>query len=441
MEQQFTREEFYDLIWSKPIKDLAPDFGISDVALGKICRQLGIAMPGRGYWAKLKAGAKLPIQPKLPQRRFGEHDTITIGEEPSEARRERLLLLEELPPKPTFSETLSELTARAKAAAGHVVVPKTLSKPHPIIARLLQGDDARREKSINSAYPWEHSGIYASTLFSSPFEKRRLRILNAIFIGVEKLDLHVHANGKNPENFTVGTRNGSRLSFKLDHPSAKYRDNFPSSSMANRSANEKLKFEIYWHPSPPQGLQTTWEDRNDHQIEQDIDEIVAGIAIALEMIFRESKIWQHELLVEERETRQKQEKAAQEAKIRKERQYLERSRQAQLDKLFSDAAAYRLAKDLREYVAEVLSANEGDDHPVPDKDLQAWAAWAREQADSIDPVRSKAFLGKASEPTEGEDEAASKTQRAQNANPTQPPSGSWSEEWHPNKWYTKLYKS
>lgn len=147
MEHQSTREEFYDLIWSKPIKDLALEFGISDVALGKICRQIGMAMPGRGHWAKLKAGAKLPARPKLPQRNFGEHDTVTIGDKPHEARRERLLLLEELPPKPTFSETLPELAERAKAAVGHVAFPKTLAKPHRIIARLLQRDDARREKS------------------------------------------------------------------------------------------------------------------------------------------------------------------------------------------------------------------------------------------------------------------------------------------------------
>ncbi|MEB1529904.1 hypothetical protein [Xanthomonas sp. WHRI 7945] len=434
MEQQFTREEFYDLIWSKPIKDLAPDFGISDVALGKICRQLGIAMPGRGYWAKLKAGTRLPPKPQLPPRGFGESDMVTVGQESWAVRKERPTILEELPPKPEFRESFTELAERAKTAVGNIALPKTLSKPHRVIESLLKSDDARRERLKDSPYSWERGD-----LFSSPFEKRRFRILNAIFNGVERANLRVHAKGQNPMDFSVAARNGSQVSFQLDHPSTKDRDTFIRPAMENRAASEKLRLEIKWYWEIPPGLQVIWEDKKDHQIEQDVSDIVASIVIAVEMSFRTWKIQQHELMIEERETRRQQEAAAQEAKIREERLRLERSRKAQLDKLFSDAAAYRLAKDLRGYIDEVLSANENDEHPVSDKDLQGWAAWAREQADSIDPVKSKAFLGKAPEPTEGRDETAPKTQPAQSTNPPQPTSGYRSEEWHPNKWYTKLH--
>lgn len=34
----FTREQFYELVWSKPMTHLAKEFAISDVALHKICR-------------------------------------------------------------------------------------------------------------------------------------------------------------------------------------------------------------------------------------------------------------------------------------------------------------------------------------------------------------------------------------------------------------------
>ena len=47
----FSREELYELIWSKPIAQLAKGFGLSDVALTKKCKHLGIPRPGRGYWA------------------------------------------------------------------------------------------------------------------------------------------------------------------------------------------------------------------------------------------------------------------------------------------------------------------------------------------------------------------------------------------------------
>ena len=36
-----SREDLYELAWSKPITSLAQDFGISDVALAKRCRRRG----------------------------------------------------------------------------------------------------------------------------------------------------------------------------------------------------------------------------------------------------------------------------------------------------------------------------------------------------------------------------------------------------------------
>jgi hypothetical protein len=60
-----SREDLYELVWSKPMLELAKDFGISDVALAKRCRRLGIPVPGRGYWARIDAGQK----PYRPNRR------------------------------------------------------------------------------------------------------------------------------------------------------------------------------------------------------------------------------------------------------------------------------------------------------------------------------------------------------------------------------------
>lgn len=62
-----SREDLYELVWSKPMMELAKDFGISDVALAKRCRRLGIPVPGRGYWARVDAG-QIPYRPKLPKR-------------------------------------------------------------------------------------------------------------------------------------------------------------------------------------------------------------------------------------------------------------------------------------------------------------------------------------------------------------------------------------
>lgn len=50
-----TRRELYDLVWSKPIRDLAAEFGESDRGLAKICERHHVPTPDRGYWAKFQA--------------------------------------------------------------------------------------------------------------------------------------------------------------------------------------------------------------------------------------------------------------------------------------------------------------------------------------------------------------------------------------------------
>jgi hypothetical protein len=54
-----TRRELYDLVWSKPMKDLADEFDLSDRGLAKICERHRVPTPGRGYWAKLQAKKKV----------------------------------------------------------------------------------------------------------------------------------------------------------------------------------------------------------------------------------------------------------------------------------------------------------------------------------------------------------------------------------------------
>ena len=50
------REELYEQGWSRPMRDLAKDYGLSDTGLAKICRRLKVPLPGRGYWAQRQAG-------------------------------------------------------------------------------------------------------------------------------------------------------------------------------------------------------------------------------------------------------------------------------------------------------------------------------------------------------------------------------------------------
>jgi len=39
-------------VWERPLVKVAPKYGISAVALGKVCHKLQIPLPGRGYWTE-----------------------------------------------------------------------------------------------------------------------------------------------------------------------------------------------------------------------------------------------------------------------------------------------------------------------------------------------------------------------------------------------------
>lgn len=42
------------MVWKKPVLQIAKDLGVSDVAVKKHCKKLGISTPSRGYWSGVK---------------------------------------------------------------------------------------------------------------------------------------------------------------------------------------------------------------------------------------------------------------------------------------------------------------------------------------------------------------------------------------------------
>jgi hypothetical protein len=66
MKKSFTREELYNLVWSKPLTALAKEFNLSDTGLRKVCKKHNIPTPEMGYWQKIAFNKKANIY-SLPQ--------------------------------------------------------------------------------------------------------------------------------------------------------------------------------------------------------------------------------------------------------------------------------------------------------------------------------------------------------------------------------------
>lgn len=157
----FTRRQLYELVWQRPLRDVARELGISDVALGKACRRHGIPLPGRGYWAKIAAGQKLTPVP-LPAV-------------PGVASQLSFTPVVPTPAPPPIPAQLSE---PRKRHADEPLVLSTLEAPHPLVKQLRralhrQDIDTHGQRSVRSPKGW--------SLTTSPeSEERALVILDTL---------------------------------------------------------------------------------------------------------------------------------------------------------------------------------------------------------------------------------------------------------------------
>ena len=146
------------------MRTLAARFGISDVALKKICAKANIPTPDRGYWAKKEVGKDV-TQESLPERSpgMGENILVAAGRrtwyEERQAERQ-----EPLTAPPEFAKPLTAVQERMAANIGKVVVPREVRSWQPAVKRLLANDEKRREKQRTSAYP----SSWDNPLFNSP---------------------------------------------------------------------------------------------------------------------------------------------------------------------------------------------------------------------------------------------------------------------------------
>lgn len=63
---KLTREELYERVWQKPIREVAAELGISDVGLAKACRKSNIPLPHQGHWLKKPGPARERLKTSLP---------------------------------------------------------------------------------------------------------------------------------------------------------------------------------------------------------------------------------------------------------------------------------------------------------------------------------------------------------------------------------------
>jgi len=383
-----SRRELYEVVWSEPLRSLVAKLEISDVGLAKACRRAHVPVPERGHWQKRRAG-KRTSQTPLPPRPLGVSDDVFLGagrRSWSQGWTEEEFL-GPIPDPPTFSESESEVRARAAALIRSVPVPDPDTHSHSVVAAVLREDDRRREKQRTStyAYSWE------APLYDSPTQRRRLRIVNALFLALTPCGGKPDRLGRGSENFSIEI-GATRVGFALD-PAERRRQPDKKGS-ANRSENLTLEIKTF----PGISLsRTKWRDEAQSRLENQLAEIAIELLVCAELHYRHQVQSQYEWRIERQkhlEERARREKAERERQERERQAGLQRQR---VERLLREADALRQARAIRRYVEEVRAEVSRYRAGVSARELEAWAGWALGQADAIDPVRSRAFLGYAQE--------------------------------------------
>lgn len=382
MTKTVRRTELYDLVWSVPMKDLAPHFDISDVALAKRCKKADIPVPPRGYWARKQAGQKLS-QPALPPRYPGAAETIRFGNELaygiSKAAEDEFL--ERVPKAPHFDEPIEAVRDRIIKLVGRVSGNTSLDAPHRHIDKILKAEVLRQQEKADTGWEWR------GPLFTSRFEQRRLRVLNALFCAFEKAGAKPYVRGKEARglHISIGDRG---FEWVLDRPIAAaqeyYYPEVVKERLGEKPSDLLLRLKIW---GLPKELTTSWQDSKDRELETQLTEIVQTTLLAAEVSYRAAEQhryeWEIKRQVEIREERKK--RAEEEA--RREQETQAKVAQKRIDTLFKDAALFRQAADIRAFVDAAL--DEARRHSTePSSGILAWARWAREQANNLDPLAS-----------------------------------------------------
>ncbi|HXH48548.1 MAG TPA: hypothetical protein VNM47_04170 [Terriglobia bacterium] len=380
--QFWDRDELYKDVWNQPLTSLTAKYGVSAVAIGKVCRKLRVPLPGRGYWAKKAHGHAVKQKP-LP----------ALHEVPRIQRYQRPFSTSAnsgLPPKPEFpveEEDRAEIDRISQQLAAGVFVVKSPRKilRHPLIVAtrntLLHG---LASKQI--CLPL--SNQYCLNIrFSRTSLRRALAVMAAIISILEDNGVKIRVTPgdrsySRQADGTSATIFGEKVLFgiseKIRHVRVPDPDATPNTTGRERFVTKyeptgKLSIRVL---SDSDYFTTIWSDSEQTNIESLLPECIATMMkIAVEYRRRTAKRRQEELfrkLRGEELGRLKGEIEAEEARVAR---------------LESGATNWQRARRIREYVIAVAECRKEQGKELgPDTALGRWVAWALQQADRIDPL-------------------------------------------------------
>lgn len=377
----YDRNLLYEQVWAEPVQTVAKSYGVSGVYLARVCRQLSVPLPPRGYWAKVRAG-KSPRRARLPKLKKDEKETLAVWRRSAPKRAD------------VDSGAKLELPA-------DVVVADELVEPHKLVARTAKR--LTRAKPSNGTVAGRPLGLLDVTVGPDSLD-RAMRIYDALLKGMEAIGLRVEITGPSEfkrdelarhltEHLDQVTRtccNDEWITLALWEEVRRSEDPKPEVKPRRTSWGD-----VYtpWQPTTYThtptgtlalqmtnvsglGLRTMWRDGKHQRLEDCVAPFIAHLGVAAQA-----------LKADRTEKERKRQEAEAERKRREEVLEQRRAAEERLDRLKREAAAWRDANQLRDYAKEALARLDEAESPGDDEQVRRFElTWLLSYADRLDPL-------------------------------------------------------
>ena len=351
-----SRQELYKLVWSKPVVKIAKEFGISDVAVAKICKKMNIPKPGLGYWAKKKYGKRTKTKP-LPTDNEGGLESYTISKwaEP------------DLKPE---SEAVRKHREYESLAENIVIVKSKLSNAHPLVqiskAKLSNPNTDRYKRCYG-----ERGGLNISV--SKSCISRALLIMDALIKALSKRGYETSLAGEyngvtivniDGEEFNIAIQEASKRILADD--SGKKRERYSFEPMYDYVPTGKLTLQItniYYGDKSVKDSKT-----------QRIEDNLNGFILMLIKAAEHEKVRRKAREIENREY---------EVRVQREQEIRNKRKQEKqkVKELFDNADIWSKCVLARDYIAAVQSHGDGESDEA---EFDSWVQWATEKVDKLE---------------------------------------------------------
>lgn len=378
VERVYKRDELYERVWSKPMRDVAKEYGVSDVALKKMCRKLDVPTPPQGHWNRVAAGHDV-VRPVL--RPLGEKE------------RDRIVISWWQEHEPIAPTDAALVTAAAERSTERIVVGPSLDNPHPLVSRSAKL--LAKAKPFDELVSSRAGGLHINV--APPRVERALRIMDALIKALAARGLTAEVTPPDPKD---GDRSRTRvevhgleIEFGLTEtvkitPPPVGPPRKPRHLMTVREYFATPHEPVVRRPRIATGNLTLtifsgeharhWRDREHRKLETFLNEFIAHLFIAADWLKQKSALDEERRRQEREEQRRREEERHAAAE--------EKKRVAELHKALD---RWRLARDLRAFASDIRGSVVAASMKVTENGpLHDYIAFVMDYADDVDPLAS-----------------------------------------------------